>query len=120
MQKLYFMRHATPVASTHWEGNDDDRPLSPDGEQEAMVISLPSVKKVFVSPAKRAQETARLAGVKEFVTLEYLRTMMDEQLLRIMKEAAEGVEGDVLFIGHQGSFGQVLSIKPCELVVVEF
>jgi len=120
MKKIYFMRHASPVPSLGWEQDDDERPLSSEGEVEASSIAIPAVVKVFVSPAKRAQDTARLAGVKEFDTLKDLRTMMDEQLLFIMKEAAEAVQGDVLFIGHQGSFGQVLSAKPCELVVVKF
>lgn len=119
MQKISFMRHATPVSSSVWKGEDDDRPLSPEGETEASRISLPTVTKVFVSPAKRTQDTVRLAGIKGFDTMEYLRTMMDEQLLFVMKEAAETVDGDVLFIGHQGSFAQVLSAKPCELVVVK-
>lgn len=120
MQKIYFIRHASPIPSSEWKGNDDDRPLSEEGEQEATDMIIPSVAKIFVSPAKRAQDTARLAGIEGFETLDYLRTMMDSQLVSIMKEVAEGVDGDVLFIGHQGSFPQVLSAKPCELVVIEF
>ncbi len=119
MQTIYFMRHATPVSSTGWVRDDDNRPLTEEGEVEATKVVLPKVAKVFVSPAKRAQDTATLAGIEEFETLHYLCSMMDAQLLSVMKEMAEEVPGDVLFIGHQGSFGQVLSANPCELMIVK-
>ena len=120
MKTVYFMRHATPVSSTGWQGDDDERPLSQEGREQAANLTIPKVAKVFVSPATRAQETAELARIEGFVTFSPLRERMDDWLLREMEEAAQGVDGDVLFIGHQGSFGQVLETEPGEVVVVEF
>lgn len=120
MQTVYFMRHATPVSSTGWQGEDDDRPLSEAGRAQAVRLVIPKVAKVFVSPAKRAQETVVLAGIEGFETFSPLREHMDDWLLREMRKAAESVDGDVLFIGHQGSFAQVLETEPGEVVVVRF
>lgn len=120
MQSVYFMRHAIPVSDTDWKGEDADRPLSEAGRVQASCLVIPKVAKVFVSPAKRAQETATLAGLEGFETFAALWTRVDDWLLREMKEAAESVNGDVLFIGHQGSFGQVLTTEPGEVVVVMF
>lgn len=120
MQTVYFMRHATPVSDTDWKGEDSDRPLSEAGRAQAARFMIPKVTKVFVSPAKRAQETATLASIEGFETFLPLWERMDDWLLREMREAADGVDGDVLFIGHQGSFGQVLTTEPGAVVVVRF
>jgi broad specificity phosphatase PhoE len=120
MQTVYFMRHAIPVSSTGWQGDDDLRPLSEEGRVQATNLTFPKVAKVFVSSAKRAQETAVLAGIEGFETFKPLRVRMDDWLLREMKEAAAGVAGDVLFIGHQGSFAQVLETRPGQVVIVRF
>lgn len=120
MQTIHFMRHAIPVSSYDWDGKDHDRPLSEAGRTQAEKLVIPKVVKTFVSPSKRAQETAILAGIREFETFPALKVRMDDWLLREMQEAAQGVDGDVLFIGHQGSFDQVMETEPGEVVVVKF
>ena len=120
MHTIYFMRHATPVSSSDWQGGDEARPLSEQGRKQAAKLEIPCVEKIFVSPAKRAQETAVLAGIENFETFSPLWERMDDWLLSEMKKAVEGIEGHVLFIGHQGSFAQVLKTEPCEVVVVKF
>lgn len=120
MSTIYFMRHATPVSESDWQGSDETRPLSEQGKKQATKLAIPSVAKIFVSPAKRAQETAILAGIENFETFSPLWERMDDWLLSEMKKAVESVDGNVLFIGHQGSFAQVLKTEPGGVVVVKF
>jgi 8-oxo-dGTP diphosphatase len=60
---LYLVRHAVAVGRSSWDGDDDERPLTPKGERQskALVRLLGDVgiRRIWSSPAVRCVESVR-------------------------------------------------------------
>ena len=62
--RLYLVRHAAPTLAGRFIGRTDP-PLSEAGRVQALSLAALSVEHVFVSPLRRAQETAEfIAGAR--------------------------------------------------------
>lgn len=59
--RLYLVRHAEPTLKGRFIGRTDP-PLSDEGRAQASSLSAIAVDHVFVSPLRRAQETAAFIG----------------------------------------------------------
>lgn len=104
---LLLWRHAEAE-----EGNDDlARKLTPRGKKQAERLAawlagvLPDDAHVLVSPAVRAQQTARVLG-REMETLDELAPGADAQALLQAAGWPDGPEW-VLVVGHQPALGMV-------------
>ena len=109
---LILWRHAEAVVPASGE-LDMHRRLTPRGEKQAARVAawvdrqLPSVARVWVSPAQRAQQTAEALG-RKFKTSDLIGPQASvEQLLELVQWPVG--KGCVLVIGHQPTLGQVLS-----------
>jgi alpha-ribazole phosphatase len=58
------VRHGAtaPNAQRRYPHPGEDAPLSPEGEAQARALALPAARLVYSSPARRARQTAALAG----------------------------------------------------------
>lgn len=80
MTKWYFVRHAQTVANIGLIYNPAGDELTPSGKEEclraapffAKLIESGNINTVFSSPLHRAQETARLLGINNFVLVKDL------------------------------------------------
>ena len=65
MLTLHLVRHAPtlPNAERRYPRQDEDAPLSEEGQTLARRLRLPSAALAFTSPSRRARQTAALAGV---------------------------------------------------------
>lgn len=105
--ELILWRHAEAAAGDP----DGARPLTERGRRQAermarfLALRLPPDLRVIVSPARRAQETARALG-RSFETLERIAPGCD---VAGLLEAAgwPGSERPVLVVGHQPTLGEV-------------
>lgn len=118
---LLLWRHAEAVDGTP----DELRELTPRGHRQAEAIAQwlserkPKCLRILVSPARRAQQTAR-CFTREFETAPAVGLTGDH---RTLLEAAgwPGAGGAVLIVGHQPTLGQTASFlltgKPADLSV---
>ena len=105
--ELILWRHAEAAAGEP----DGARPLTERGRRQAermarfLALRLPPDLRVIVSPARRAQETARALG-RSFETLERIAPGCD---VAALLDAAgwPGSERPVLIVGHQPTLGEV-------------
>lgn len=93
------------------DGDDMARALTPRGEKQALRMSrwlykqLPDSIRIFVSPARRAEQTARTLNRKYKLRDELAPGGSVEQLLELA-QWPDG-KGIVLIVGHQPTLGQV-------------
>ena len=107
--ELILWRHADAAPGDP----DAARPLTDHGRAQAGLMAqwlkprLPKMLRAMVSPARRAQETARALG-RSFETVEALAPGMDAAALL---GAAEWPDADrpVLIVGHQPTLGEAAS-----------
>lgn len=104
---LLLWRHAEAE-----DGSDDRaRKLTPRGKKQAERVAawltavLPNEARVLVSPAARAQQTARALG-REMETLDEIAPGADAQAILQAAGWPEGAEW-VLVVGHQPTLGEV-------------
>ena len=109
---LILWRHAEAI-EPDLDEMDMHRRLTPRGEKQATRVAawldrqLPDGARVWVSPAKRTQQTAEALG-RKFKTSELIRADASvEQLLELVQWPLG--KGCVLVIGHQPTLGQVLA-----------
>jgi phosphohistidine phosphatase len=117
--ELYFLRHGKAESRSEWRGHDDDRPLTPKGEElvrrEARVLrGLDLALDVIVtSPLARARRTAELVaeelGLREgLVDDDRLGSGFDvrrlEQVLATHEQA-----GAIMLVGHEPDFSAVVA-----------
>jgi phosphohistidine phosphatase len=109
---LILWRHAEAI-EPDLDEMDMHRRLTPRGEKQAPRVAawldrqLPDGARVWVSPAKRTQQTAEALG-RKFKTSELIRPDASvEQLLELVQWPLG--KGCVLVIGHQPTLGQVLA-----------
>lgn len=105
--ELLLWRHAAAAAGEP----DATRPLTERGRRQAermarfLAPRLPAELRVIVSPARRAQETARALG-RSFETVDRIAPGCDAA--EILDAAGwPGGERPVLVVGHQPSLGEV-------------
>ncbi len=118
---VYFLRHGL-AGDKHWEGNDEERPLTAEGTQrmareavgiEALGLQLDAI---ITSPLTRAAQTAQI--VAEHLQFGY-RVVEDERLApgfdreRFSALLAEhdGAAG-VMLVGHETDLSKVI----CQLI----
>jgi phosphohistidine phosphatase len=109
---LILWRHAEAI-DLELVGDDMARYLTPRGEKQAARMAewldrqLPAGAKVLVSPAVRAEQTARALGRKFKVSPSLAPLASAEQLLELVQWPQ--AKGCILVIGHQPVLGQVLA-----------
>lgn len=108
---LILWRHAEAVESAE-TGDDLDRPLTAKGERQAERMAewlsrqLAATTRVLVSPARRAQQTARALD-RKFKTVEELAP---EQTAQALLHAARWPDArePALVVGHQPALGMTV------------
>ncbi|MGH8242805.1 MAG: SixA phosphatase family protein [Steroidobacteraceae bacterium] len=107
--ELIFWRHAEAAPGEP----DDARPLTDVGRAQAermarfLALRLPKDLRMLVSPARRAQETARALG-QSFETIEGLAPGAGAASLLAIAGWPDAVR-PVLLVGHQPTFGEAVS-----------
>jgi phosphohistidine phosphatase len=121
---LILWRHAEAVEPAPGE-LDLQRRLTPRGEKQAARVAgwldrqLPDLARIWVSPARRTEQTALALG-RKFKTSDALAPQASaEQLLELVQWPLG--KGCVLVIGHQPTLGQtlagVLGLKESECTI---
>ena len=107
----YFLRHGIAAGPQSWHGNDDDRPLTPDGEKrmerEARGIADLDldVGTIMTSPLLRARQTAEIVADRLRVgrgLVEDARVAhgFDADSVAAILRERDG-QGSVMFVGHE-------------------
>ena len=109
---LVLWRHAE---AQEWVAGGDDmaRALTSRGEKQAARVAkwldrqLPEGTRILVSPARRAEQTARSLGRKYKLNAELAPGASVAQLLDLVQWP--GAKGTVLVVGHQPTLGQTIA-----------
>jgi phosphohistidine phosphatase len=117
--KVYFLRHGKAANRAEWAGRDDDRPLTPEGEEamrrEATALRAmelaPDV--IVTSPLARARRTAEIVadglGLRGcLVEDERLAHGFDVRRLEQVL-AAHGPADAVMVVGHEPDFSAAVA-----------
>lgn len=109
---LILWRHAEAVECAD-PSQDFARKLTPRGEKQASRVAhwldrqLPHTTRIWVSPAKRTQQTADALG-RHFKTRDELGVDADaEQLLKLLQWPT--CKTPTLLVGHQPALGQLIA-----------
>ena len=109
---LILWRHAEAVECAD-PAQDFGRKLTPRGEKQASRIArwldrqLPHTTRIWVSPAKRTQQTADALG-RRFKTLEELGVAANaDELLNLVQWPI--CKSPTLLVGHQPALGQLIA-----------
>lgn len=109
---LILWRHAEAI-DLELVGDDMTRTLTPRGEKQAARMAiwldrqLPGGAKVWVSPALRAEQTARALDRKFKISPALAPLSTTEDLLELVQWPQ--AKGCVLVVGHQPTLGQTIS-----------
>src|SRR6476469_793942 len=109
---LILWRHAEAVEDAP-DGNDMARVLTPRGEKQAARMAawldrqLPDSARIFVSPARRTEQTARALDRKFRFSPALSPSGSSEQLLELVQWPQS--KGSVLVVGHQPMLGQTIA-----------
>ena len=125
---LILWRHAEAedsTADTPTSAADLERALTPRGEKQALRMAawldrqLPEGARIWVSPARRCEQTALALGRKYKIRPELAPDATPAQLLELVQWPAH--KYPVLVIGHQPTLGQtiaqLLDLKESECAV---
>jgi len=110
---LLLWRHAEAQLWVQEEGEDLDRVLTSRGEKQAARVAawldrqLPDGTRILVSPARRAEQTAKALGRKYKVRPEISPQGSVEQLLELVQWPDS--KYTTLVIGHQPVLGQTIA-----------
>lgn len=118
MQELILLRHAeaVPIETT---GDDQERPLSARGEQEAQAAGLwlaahgVRPERVLCSPTRRTDETTRLAlaAIDSAPVPQMAREIYDAspgELLALLDQYADA--GTVMLVGHNPGIERLVAL----------
>lgn len=106
MKRLYILRHAKAAAPENTQ--DFDRPLAPQGVEDACALGKMMVKQsyipaaAFCSAAKRTRETLEVLKLPDTTTATFHDNMYDASagdLLEIIQNADDKTES-ILLVGH--------------------
>jgi phosphohistidine phosphatase len=109
---LILWRHAEAIESAP-HGDDMARALTPRGEKQAARMAawldrqLPDSTRIWVSPARRAEQTALALGRKFKFNPAIAPIGTAEQLMELVQWPH--AKGCVLVVGHQPTLGQTIS-----------
>jgi phosphohistidine phosphatase len=109
---LILWRHAEAVEAEPG-GDDMARALTPRGEKQAVRMAawldrqLPDTARIWVSPARRTEQTALALGRKFKFSPAISPLGTPDQLLELVQWPQ--AKGCVLVVGHQPTLGQTLS-----------
>jgi phosphohistidine phosphatase len=125
----YFLRHGIAADAGQWDGQDFDRPLTPQGrermEREARAIAQLSLELevIVTSPAIRAKQTATIVAERlkmndRLVEDERLADGFNAERLRGILHDHAGAES-VLLVGHEptmsATIGQLIGRASIDL-----
>ncbi len=110
---LWMLRHgeAVPHGST---ADDGDRGLTPKGEHQSRTAGLALARAgaefdaCYTSPKVRAAETARLAAEALGVPVTEVAEIAEDFGAKAARALAEAHDGNVLVVGHEPDFSQVV------------
>ena len=112
---LYIVRHALAVPRRQWDGDDDERPLTPTGRAQTKHLLKWSHRieatRVLTSPTTRCIETVRRIAVALDVTLEStdaLRLDHDDDAIALAHELVR-LPTDVVVCTHGEIIKPILS-----------
>jgi phosphohistidine phosphatase len=107
--RLYVLRHGPAVAAQEWEGSEDARPLTEEGQGETraaargLALLRPDIEVIYTSPFARAFATAQIAGEALAVEVVPAAALAPgarlEQLRALLQERAEAP--GVMVVGHE-------------------
>jgi len=115
--RLYFLRHGRALSRAEWRGDDDLRPLTPEGEAamegEARALAALGLglETIVTSPLVRARRTAELVATAldgvELLEDERLAPGFDVKKLRAVV-ADRGAPRALMLVGHEPDFSAVV------------
>jgi phosphohistidine phosphatase len=119
MQELYLLRHGLAVEHGTPEYEDDDRPLTPDGERRIRQIGrgLKKLKldldRIATSPLPRASKTAEIVadclGVSDRIdVVEELRAGRDASSIRDWLASRKAPR--LMIVGHNPAFSDLIGL----------
>jgi len=109
---LYLLRHAIAVDAEHFDGEDSERPLTPEGQKKMRRIAKGmqalqlSFEVILSSPYRRAQETAGIVAarfnMRRHLRLTDLLTPSGNRpaLIQEIAKLAERAES-IMLVGHE-------------------
>ena len=115
-----FVRHGIAVEREEWDGKDVDRPLTEEGKRRVRQVAAglrrlavrPTV--IFVSPARRAVETAQLLHdlLRKPSRMELRDELLPEaspaDLVRLLNSCSS--ESCVICVGHEPQLGMTAGV----------
>jgi phosphohistidine phosphatase len=112
---LFFLRHGL-ADWPHWQGPDDDRPLTDAGKKEthevASFLAALGVRphKIITSPLPRASQTAEIAAEHLKAPLEISESLAKGFTVRELKKLLDEDKIDnVMLVGHEPDFSRVIA-----------
>lgn len=112
--KIYFLRHAH-ASWPHWDGDDDDRPLTEKGEAQSRRVgeflqrNAIGLDAIFHSPLPRAAKTALIvAEIFRLPPVEEKSLAPGFNVRKLARLLETGVHGDVMIVGHETDFSETV------------
>ncbi len=116
--ELYLVRHGVAANRRDWQGNDVDRPLTPEGKEEMQRVAAGiaklglAVDAILTSPYPRASETAEIIAKRLGMTdrlekddrLEY--GFGRKKLFKILGDHADAQA--LMLVGHEPDFSKLI------------
>jgi phosphohistidine phosphatase len=116
---LYFLRHGPAGDPETWQGNDDDRPLTPDGRElmasvaEGLHALELGVDALISSPLRRANETATIVAAALHLTpmqaSELAKGCMLRQLADVLSRLPDKQTESVIVTGHEPDLSRMVA-----------
>jgi 8-oxo-dGTP diphosphatase len=130
---LIVLRHAKAVKRGAWDGPDQKRPVTPEGEEESRALSpllhAFGVSRVLSSASTRCVQTVELFAVEHVVTLEEAVELSEEeygeQSARLFLDTLMAAPGSSVLCSHRPVLPQLFGLlgleeeplSPAEMVV---
>ena len=116
---LYLVRHGAAVERHDWQGAEDTRPLTEDGEEKAKAVfeRLKHQKKLHVdaiwsSPLVRALQTAHIAGSVLDLPVKVVQELASGTSFKRLQgylEKTQPVPEHLMLVGHEPDCGLIIA-----------